>query len=140
LIGHTQVVYMDSLADSGQARFIAWMREDLANISPARRRGVLYEVGERVRISSAQRSQISSLFRERHDALRHSTSGYALVTSSMIVRGMLSALYWFAPPPYPYCIEAQLEPAFAFLASRDRNIDAEITLQSYSALKFRLGY
>ncbi len=139
-IGDVQFVYMDSLADTAHARFIAWMREDLRALVPGRRRGVLYEVTDRVRLSNAQRSQISSLFREKNEELRAVTSGYALVTPSLMVRGMLTTLYWFAPPPYPYCIEPTLDAALQFLSARQPSIDADTTRRSYDAVKYRLGY
>lgn len=137
IIGDVQVVYMDTVADSSHARFVAALREDLNAIAASRRRGILYEVSDRVRLSSAQRQQVVRLFRDKHDALRVGTSGYALVTPSRIVRGFLSAIFWFAPPPYPYVIEASLQAGLAFLASHQPSIEPEAVLASYEILKAR---
>lgn len=137
IIGDVQVVYMDTVADSSHARFVAALREDLNAIAASRRRGILYEVTDRVRLSAAQRRQVAQLFRDKHEALRVGTSGYALVTPSRLVRGFLSAVFWFAPPPYPYTIESSLEAGLAFLASHQATIEPEAVLASYEILKAR---
>ncbi len=138
-LGDVQVVYLDAFADSANARFLNSLRADIDAIVPGRRRGILYEVSDRVRISAAQRQQVAQLFQERREALRAGTSGYALVTPSMLVRGFLVAVFWFAPPPYPYAVEGELRPALDFLASKQESIDPESVLMSYAALKRKLG-
>jgi hypothetical protein len=137
VIGDVQVVYMDSVADSAHARFLTALREDLDAIVPGRRRGILYEVTERVRVSAAQRKQYAELFREKERALRAGTSGYALVTPSRLVRGFLTATFWFAPPPYPYSVEPTLEAGLAFLARHQGSIVPESVLATYEVLKAR---
>lgn len=139
IIGDVQVVYLDSIADSAHARFLAALREDLNAIVPGRRRGILYEVTDRVRLSAAQRQHVAQLFRDKHEALRAGTSGYALVTPSRVVRGFLAAVFWFAPPPYPYVIEASLKAGLTFLASQQPTIDVEGVLASYEILKARFA-
>lgn len=137
VIGDVQVVYLDSVADSAHARFLMALREDIDAIVPSRRRGILYEVTDRVRISAAQRQQYGQLFREKQEALRIGTSGYALVTGSRLARGFLTAMFWFAPPPYPYTIESSLLEGLNFLQRHQPTIVPEGVLASYEVLKAR---
>ncbi len=44
--------------------------------------------------------------------------GNAFVVPSSLVRGYMTAIFWFSPPPYPYRTFATLEPAFAWTASQ----------------------
>jgi hypothetical protein len=119
------------------ARFLMVLCEDLDVIVLGRRRGILYEVTDRVRVSSAQRKQYAELFREKERALRAAISGYALVTPSRLVRGFLSATFWFAPPPYPYSVEPTLEAGLAFLAQHQGSIAPASVLATYEVLKAR---
>ena len=140
MFGDLQIVHMDSLADSAHARFVASLREDLDSLVPGVRRAILYDVTERVRISAAQTQQVARLFRDREQALRRAISGYALVTPSTLVRGILATMFWVAPPPYPYVVEATLSAGLEFLAAQQPSIAPAKVLASYEALKSRLGF
>ncbi len=45
-------------------------------------------------------------------------AGLALIGDSAIVRGILHAIYWVEPPPYPYAIFAERGEALAWALAR----------------------
>jgi hypothetical protein len=138
-LGSIQVVYLDLVTDAGHASFLEQLRRDLEALTPARRRGVLYEVTDRVRVGAAQRKAVGELLQEKREILAKVTSGYALVTPSVLVQGFLTAVFWFAPPPYPYTISTSLPSGLRFLKKQQPELDAEETLAAYAALKLRAG-
>lgn len=86
---------------------------------------VLYDVPSPLGISALARSSIARLLNERRRILRATTAAYALATPSAFVRGMLQAVFWVAPPPYPQAMFAEREPALAFLGSHLSELDVK---------------
>ncbi len=61
---------------------------------------------------------MGELLDARKAKLSRITAGYVLVTSSQLVRGLLTAVFWFAPPPYPWHIATSARDGFAWLAGK----------------------
>jgi hypothetical protein len=58
-----------------------------------------------------------------------------LTTPSPLVRGMLTAVFWVAPPPYEWKVAASEAEAFRWLAERDSQLDAHAALREYLAYR-----
>ena len=51
--------------------------------------------------SAQQRKAISLLYQEHMDLVKRNWRGTALITSSALVQGAITALNWLMPPPHP---------------------------------------
>jgi len=51
--------------------------------------------------SAQQRKAISLLYKENMDLVKKNWRGTALITSSALVQGAITALNWLMPPPHP---------------------------------------
>lgn len=138
-IGLVQVVYMDVIDEADHARFLAALRSDLEHTPPTSRRGVLYEVTDRNRSTAAERKAVGELLNEKRELLARITSGYALVTPSVMVRGFLTAVFWVAPPPYPHHIGNSLTDGLRFLANKQPGIDVLAVQHCYLTLRRELA-
>ncbi len=112
--------------------------EELARVIDARpltaRVGVVYDVPDTQGISAIGRSDLARMLNERRERLRRTTAAYALATPSSFVRGMLKAVFWVAPPPYPHAMVSDVDAALAFVAAALPDIDVVATRAAYDAL------
>lgn len=134
-IGPVMVVYQDARLDEAGneihlkelARAIDERRDQEAQV------GVLYDVPS-VRILSPERQkQLVAMLEERRDVLSKTTAAYAFATTSMAARGVLRALFWLTPPPYPYSITATPQDGFRYIAKRLPGVDADAVTREYAA-------
>lgn len=95
---------------------------------------VLYDVPSSLGISALARSSIARLLNERREILRATTSAYALATPSAFVRGMLQAVFWVAPPPYPHAMFSERRSALAILASHLPALNADAAAEDIERL------
>ncbi len=66
--------------------------------------------------SAEQRKMAADWTAQHNDSLRKYTVAQAYVVNSTFVRGLLTAIYWMTPPPYPYKFLGNLEHAYAWAA------------------------
>ena len=124
--------YMDArVDDASYARFLFALAEDIDGSSLQQRRGVLYEVPEPGVVGADRRKALGLLLDARRERLGRITAGYVLVTPSAIARGVLTAVFWLAPPPYETHVNATLRDAFVWLAQRVPQLNAAESEHTY---------
>lgn len=74
-------------------------------------------------INAKQRGQVSAILERYRAVLRRTTLGFSYVTSSAVSRGALRAIFWVAPPPYPYQVTASVADGLRFLEEKDPRVD-----------------
>lgn len=138
VVEDVSVAYMDAqVTAESYARYVSAMSADIDATPAASRRGVLYEAPNISSLSAAQRKALAQVLEQRREKLSSITAGYALVTPSAAVRGMLTAIFWLAPPPYDYRVSATPRDAFNWLAERVSGLDPARAEQAYEALRAR---
>jgi hypothetical protein len=98
---------------------------------------VLYDMPALMNVSARQRKLAGEMLAARREKLRGTTAGFALATPSAVGRGILSAIFWLAPPPYPYTVVDTTAEGFVFLARQQPGIDPRASEQQYRALLTR---
>lgn len=119
-----------NLSDPDFERLVQLMGDDIDQRTGEQAMCVLYEVPD-MGLTHERRLVVGRVLRERAQKLAELTKAYALVTPSYVVRGVLQAIWWLAPPGYPWAVRPDLESAFAFLAQHDSAIDAVAALAAY---------
>jgi hypothetical protein len=129
------VVHLDArLTPTSFARYrAAWLRAIDAR-APQARAGALYAVPTWAGITARMRKDWADMLKSREQTLRATTAGMALVTPSLLVRGALNAVFWLAPPGYPYRVTESLGEGFAFLAQKVPLLDAALCEQQFAEL------
>lgn len=122
--GPLELVYMDDrLTDASFDRYVAALARDIDARSLNANVAIYYHVTAPELISSRRRQQIGSVLAARKEKTAVCTAGYAAYTPTMIGRGVLTAVFWLAPPPYPHKVCANADEAMRFLASRRPDLD-----------------
>jgi hypothetical protein len=117
--------YMDArVDDASYARFLSTLADDIDSTPVQQRRGVLYEAPEALGVGADRRKKLAVLLEARRESLAQITAGYVLVTPSAVARGVLTAVFWLAPPPYQTHVTGTLHDAFAWLAQRVPQLNA----------------
>jgi hypothetical protein len=101
-------------------------------------RGVLYESPAPAAMSADQRRQLADVLDARKAKLQSITAGYVMVTPSAVVRGILTAVFWIAPPPYPYRVVATPDEGFQWLATQCPWLDVTRSVERYLHLRSEL--
>lgn len=101
-------------------------------------RAVLYESPAPAAMSAEQRRQLADVLDARKTKLQRITAGYVMVTPSAVVRGILTAVFWIAPPPYPYRVLATPQEGFQWLATQCAWLDANRSVERYLHLRSEL--
>ena len=99
-------------------KHIDQLARDIDARSDRERIGVLYYVPESATINSARRRRIAKVLVDRKAKLERTTAAYAMATHSPFVRGVLTTLFWMAPPGYPHAMVATPEEGLGFIAER----------------------
>jgi hypothetical protein len=69
-------------------------------------------------LDSQRRRRIAGILNERKEQLRRTTAAYAMATQSPFVRGVLTTLFWMAPPSYPHAVVATPQQGLKFVAAQ----------------------
>ncbi len=96
--------------------------------------GVFYYVPDTSGMDSPRRRALAKLLDARKDKLERTTLAYGLATRSPFVRGVLSTVFWLAPPPYPYKVSATALEALEFVAEHLVYLDARALHDSFMDL------
>jgi hypothetical protein len=92
----------------------------------------MYDIFEWPGMNAVQRREWAAMLRSREDILRKTTRGMVLASPSTLTRGAARAIFWLAPPPYPYSVVATPRAAFEAIAQRG-GPPAAATLEAYDA-------
>ncbi len=111
------VTYVDrNLTVQSFDEFLQWLDRDIRLWPADQPRAVFYEVPTRSDFGPKFRKALAEVLNRHKEKLKLCTAGYALVTSSAIIRGVLTATFWIAPPGYPTHVCKTPEEAFQWLA------------------------
>jgi hypothetical protein len=78
----------------------------------------MYDLPEWPGMTAVQRQQWAAMLKSREAILRRTTRGMLLASPSAITRGGARAIFWLAPPPYPYAVVDTPRAAFKEIAQR----------------------
>jgi hypothetical protein len=134
-LGDVQVTYLDMhMDDASFTRFVRTLAEDIDSAPDQTRRAVFHDVGHGGSHTAARRKAVADVLHSRRDKLGRITVAYALATPSPLVRGAATAIFWLAPPPYPWRVSATPKQAFQWLASKVPTLDPDALSNRYQAL------
>jgi hypothetical protein len=114
-----------------------WLRSVDAR-GPHTRVVAFYDIPSFAGFTARQRKEMAEMLKSREATLRATTVAMALATPSPIVRGVLHAVYWLAPPPFDYAVVSRCDAAFAFLAEKMPTLDPLRCEQAYAELRRRV--
>lgn len=77
--------------------------------------GLLVDARRGLGASAAQRKVAGDFIRRNQEGLRRHCRGLVTVSSSAIVRGIITAVQWIAPPPFPERVEGDIVAARRWL-------------------------
>ena len=139
-LGHVQVVYMDGrVDDDSYARYVEAVRVDIDDREAREERTpVFYHIPQPAALTAHRRAMLAKVLKEKENAFARHTAGYAMVTTSSMVRYGLRVLFWLAPPPYPNAVLATPREGFEFLARYDDSLDPLALTARYQSLLTQL--
>jgi hypothetical protein len=110
-----------------------WLRSVDAR-GPHTRVVAFYDIPTFEGFTARHRKQMAEMLESRKPVLRATTVAMALATPSPIVRGVLRAVYWLAPPPFDHSVVRTTTQGFAFLKEKLPSLDAEGCRRAYEEL------
>jgi hypothetical protein len=78
----------------------------------------MYDLPEWPGMTAVQRKEWAAMLKSREQTLRQTTRGMLLASPSVLTRGAARAIFWLAPPPYPYAVVDTPAAAFRYIAER----------------------
>lgn len=127
------------LSDAAYAAHLQQLERDILGRSDRRKIGVFYYTPETKNMDSPRRRALAKLLESHEEKIAKTTAAYALATNSAFVRGVLSTVFWLAPPPYPYKVVQGPEEALRFIADHLLYLDDRAVLASFQDLLARNG-
>jgi hypothetical protein len=111
------------ISDSQLMEFIdVWDREICARRQPY---SIALDLRQAAQMSAAQRKLLTDTMSSSEDQLNMFCQGTALVFSSTLLRGMLTAVFWFFRPKYPTRVFGSTTDANAWCHDRIRDHEAD---------------
>lgn len=133
-----QFTYMNvHVTEASFARFVSTLARDV-DAYRGEPRAVFGEAPALGALKANQRKSLADMLREREHKIAVSVGGYVLATPSPIVRGLLTAVFWVAPPPFQHRFVATAEEGFEWLAQTCSWCDAAQSLREYEELRAKL--
>ena len=123
-----------SVSDAEFERYAQQLDSDLEARPNSSRVGVLYYVPESTAMDSPRRRRVAKVLAKHKDKLARTTVAFAVATHSPFIRGVLSTLFWMAPPDYPHKVVAAPEEALAFFGEKIHGLDAKGTCRAFMSL------
>jgi hypothetical protein len=116
--GRVQCTYFGAEVDGRSFdAYAELLARDIDRRRGGRRIGVFHHAPT-VTLDSQRRRRIAQILNERKDELRRTTAAYAMATQSPFVRGVLTTLFWMAPPGYPHTVVANPQQGLSFIAEQ----------------------
>lgn len=138
-LSNVNVMRLDaSISPEDYQMHVEQIEQELRTRQETQRYGTLYDIPEPVPITAQQRKQLANMLNGYVQKIAKTTMAFALSTTSSIVRGNLQAVFWQAPPPYPYSIVESSSAGFAFLAQHMTGLDAADLEHRYQQLRKRM--
>ncbi len=124
-----QICFVDAnvVTDESYASYIRAVAEDI-DTAPPGKRAVFYRSVGAQGMSASRRRALGEVLDARREKLREITRAFAFVTPSTVSRGILQAIFWFAPPPYPHKVVRSSLDALEYLHGHDPELDVDSAL------------
>lgn len=135
-IDGVEVVFMDERLTPGSLSAYLDLIEELMRTATTAR-SCLYQVLAPSAFDARARSRLAGLFNKYKAGISKNTLGFALVTPSAPVRGILTALHWISPPPYPDKVFSDLPSAGRWLVQWQPGLQPDVLLTRFELLKAR---
>jgi hypothetical protein len=105
------------------------------DLRPVRLRvGLIYDAMGSADVSAERRQRTANLLASRRDKLAVTTAAFALATESAVMRGVLRAIFWLAPPSYPWAIHGSVREALEYVRTEMPKLDVDRALRDYDRL------
>jgi len=137
------VMFVYAQSDLSDAGFDHHLRELAAAIDDRAgdtRVGVIYDAGLTVSVDARRRKRSSEVLDARRDKLGRTTAAFSLVSESAVMAGILRAVFWLAPPPYPWSVARDIRGGLEFLAKHMPTLDIVGVEGRYRALLARFEH
>ena len=136
LIGSVHATYMDArVDDASYGRYLEALTRDIVTAPLGERHGILYETPDPGTSTAERRRKLAQILTTHHEKLARVTAGYVLATPSALARGLLTAVFWIAPPPYDHHVVATTYEGFAWLATRLPGMRASEYEETYRTVR-----
>ena len=141
VIGNVRVTCFTRVMDDASfAKYCDVWSHHLDSLPADRASGVLHEVVGKGDMDARRRKMLGEVLRTRKEKLARINAGFVMVTSSSITRGIMTAVFWFAPPPYPSQVMPNARDGLAWLAGRTPGgVDVAASLVAYEQLKRKVS-
>ena len=131
-VGRTLVVQLSKLpSNEAFRRHVAMLEEEINERLGEPPRGVLYDSPTGVALTALHRKMLAEMLAAQIEVVRKTTAAYALATPSDVAQGALRAVFWQAPPPYPWAVVGTAEKAFEFFRTYIPEIDPRAHEREY---------
>src|SRR5688572_22807501 len=94
-----------------------YLRLSLQLSARQQRHVVLHEAVAETSLSAKQRRTMGDHIKQHKEALKAHVAGAAIVSSSMAIRGLITAINWVSPPPFPQKVFKSRNEAETWLRS-----------------------
>jgi hypothetical protein len=122
-----------NLTAHGFARYIEEWSRSVDARPPTAKVFAMYDLPEWPGMNAVQRKQWAGMLKSREGVLRATTRSVVIASPSVLTRGSARAIFWLAPPPYPYAIVDSPHAAFEAIA-KSGGPPAEEARVAYTAL------
>ncbi|HSQ62411.1 MAG TPA: hypothetical protein VLM85_04330 [Polyangiaceae bacterium] len=125
----------ERLTEAGFQRHLKALAEAIDGRREGTLIGVVYDAATSLSADAKRRQAAARMLDERRAKLKRTTAAFALATPSPLVRGALHAVFWLAPPPYPWYVVANVHAALAVLKKHMPNLEVDSVEARWEALK-----
>jgi hypothetical protein len=87
-------------------------------LSRKARHVIIVDATQGKQLKSQHRKMLADWTQLNRQTLARYRAGLALVTPSAVLRGMITAVYWLSPPPFPYQPVSTMEEGWAWARQR----------------------
>ena len=136
-IGDVMFINTDAtLSDAGFERQLVELGRAIDLRDESSLVGVIYDAPtSSLSIDAKRRKRSAEVLDRRREKLGKTTAAFALASPSTMTRGVLRAVFWLAPPPYPWAIVDTAREGLAYLKTKMPSLDVERVLSEYEGLK-----
>ena len=127
-----------TISEPGYARHLIELARAIDGRNPGVRVGVLYDAMGGADSDARRRQRAAEVLAARREKLAATTAGFTLATESTVMRGVARAVFWLAPPPYPWAVTASVREGLVYLRTQMPNLDVDGVLREYDTLRARL--
>lgn len=118
------ILVVNAFGDSSDEDLFSYIRALNRALRREKPHVVIVDATGGTSLKGTHRKLVAEWNKENQRDLSHFRKGLILVADSTLLRGMITAIYWIHPPPFPYYPVAELSEALT-LASRLLNPGAQ---------------